>query len=526
MPLPSRKPRPSQLLETLISVLPTGPTRTLPPEDELLTRTMRENASERFFRRNFAQCDLSVNLYDRFGERQIEPFLPAEAAFPTHLLMPHDAAAGCAFVFAERTLYFLYDRIEHWENAPGHLAFVAVRIDPAELIALASDAPPGLQLAPSEYHLLAQLLCGLDLKSAAAALGAAYDTKRKQIRVVLDKFGAKTQTALLRSLTMELTAKLLDALLPSAQHMPESVLVKRQFGGDVVTSTISVGNGSDLPVWEFGARNGRPVLYFHTMLSPVVFCDDMVEALRRYNLRWIVVPRHFLSHDMPFDTDMRMAHLTRALGATLSYLTEGPLVCLGESMGVSWAAHFARHNPGLVEHLLLAATPTPGPDHDTDRRMTIYGEISARLRRDRRVNAGIARIYNALARVPALAEKGLMHLYRHSPPDLAMVEALCEQEHFFEWLQLIATVASHSSMDELQGMQRNWPADLHALDCPMSFIHGADDPISPPDGVEAMIKDLPQAEFMCVEDAGHFVVSQHFAALAAHTADLPRRPLM
>lgn len=526
MPLPSRKPRPSQLLETLVSVLPTGPDRTLPPEEELLTRTTHESASERFFRRNFARCGLSVNLYDRLGARQIAPLLSEEAVFPTQLLMPQNSAAGCAFVFAERALYFLYDRLDRWGNAPGHLAFVAVRIDPAELVALAGDAPPGLQLAPSEYDLLAQLLCGLDLKSAAAALGAAYDTKRKQIRVVLDKFGAKTQTALLRSLTMELTARLLDALLPSAQHKPECALVKRQFGGDVVTSTISVGTSGDLPVWEFGARQGRPVLYFHTMLSPVVFHDDMAEVLRAHNLRWIVVPRHFLGQDMPFDADMRMAHLTRALGETLSHLTEGPLVCLGESIGVSWAVHFARHNPGLVEHLLLAATPTPGPEHDAGQKITLYGEISARLRRDRRVNAGLARIYNALARVPALAEKGLAHLYRHSPPDLAMVEALCGQAHFFEWLQLIATVASSSSMDELQGMQRNWLADLQALECPMSFIHGADDPISPPDGVEAMLKDLPQAEFLCLENAGHFVVSQHFAALAAHAANLPRRPTM
>ncbi|WP_146010243.1 alpha/beta fold hydrolase [Acidimangrovimonas sediminis] len=517
--------RGSQFVETLISVLPRSHALNLPPEEELLTRPERESESERFFHRHFARSGFPVNLYDTGGLRQIEPFLPdQEAGFPATLLMPRHSASGCAFVVAEGRLYFLYDRIEQWDDAPQHLAFVAVQIGPGGLPGLSAIAPQGPDLSNSEYQLLAQLLAGRNLKAAAAALGASYDTKRKQVQVVLDKFGADSQTALLRGLTLEITAMVMDGLLPTLQRRPEAALVKRQFGGDVVVNTITAGDDLDLPIWEFGARHGRPILYFHNMLTPLVFRDDMAEVLRRNGLRWLVVPRHFLDGaGMPGDSDRRMTRLMRALADTVDYLAEAPVICLGESAGVSWAIHFARHNPGLVDHLMLTATPQPMAMPGAEHRPTIYAEISDKLRRDVRVTAGLARVYNALARVPTLARKGLRHLYRHSPPDLATVEEMCAQPHFFDWLRLIANVATRSSMDEIRGLQRNWVADLRALDGDVTFIHGAEDTISPADEIETLAASLPGAEFLRIENAGHFVMSQHFPALAAHVAALPGR---
>lgn len=513
----------SQIVETLNSTLPAPQAAGLPPAELLLSRSDRESESERFFHRHVARCGFPANLYDRGGQRQVEPFLPTDAeaeAFPAAMPMPRDSASGCAFVVAEGWLHLLYDRLEQWPDAPAHLGFVAVRIGPDQLRDPGDRMAPGPALSNSEYRLLAHLLAGHSLKSAAVALGASYDTKRKQVQVVLDKFGAESQTALLRALTLRITAQVLDALLPGRQRRHEAALVKRQFGADVMVNAITLGDGTELPLWEFGARGGRPVLHFHNMLAPVLFRDDMADVLRQHGLRWLVVPRHFLEGASPADPDRRMTQLTRGLAETLGHLTDMPLICLGESAGVSWAAHFARHNPAMVDHVLLMATPQPVSG--ADRQPTIYAEVSDRLRRNARVTAGLARVYNALARVPALARKGLRHLYRHSPPDMATLDALTRDTHFFDWLRLIADGAAHSSMDEMRALQRNWPADLRALDCPLTFMHGADDPISPADEIEALAGGLDGAGFLRIENAGHFVASQHFPALAAHAAALPR----
>ncbi len=54
-----------------------------------------------------------------------------------------------------------------------------------------------LDLTSSEFTLIGLLLRGHDLATAASYVGANYDTKRKQIRVVFNKALVKTQGALL-----------------------------------------------------------------------------------------------------------------------------------------------------------------------------------------------------------------------------------------------------------------------------------------------------------------------------------------
>ena len=496
---PIRSTTPTQrspLAETLASVLPDPPPANLPPEEDLLTSAQGTGASESFFYRNFAHFGLEGNLYDRNGARQIDPLLQEAPGFPAVMKMPQDAVSGCAFVVHEETLYFLYDRLERWEDAPEHLAFVALRIAPEALIELSESDLSPTSLSRSEYVLLAMLLAGHSLASAAEALGARYDTKRKQIQRVLEKFGADSQTSLLRRLSLEITARLLDALLARARHKHETALLRRQFGRDVVINSVTIGAGGEVPVWEFGSRRGRPILYFHNMLSPLAFQGEFSEQLCANDLRWLVVPRHFLGQDMPVDADRRMAHLTRALSETVAHLIDAPLICLGDSAGVSWAVHFARHNPGMIDHLVLSATPQPLQLRTSDQPLTLYGELSERLRRDIRVTAGLARIYNALARVPGMARKGLRHLYRHSPADLATLEELFAQAYLLEWLRVIATVGTNSSMDELRGLQRNWLADLKTLDCAISFVHGLDDTISPIAEIESLGDIVKSAAFL------------------------------
>lgn len=489
----------------------------MPPNEVLLSRSEQELEAERFFYRHFTERGLSINLYDSAGRRQINPVLPREVSpFPNLMTMPPDAAEGVAFLAVDDTLFFLYDRIEHWSGAPGHLAFVALKVEAECLCELTRSDLPGTELSKSEYVLLSLLLSGHSLKSAAEQIGASYDTKRKQVQNVLEKFGADSQTSLLRKLSLELAASLLDQIRPAQGQSREFTKVFSQFGNDVVVSNITIGNGIEVPVWEFGARQGRPVLYFHNMLSPIVFSEDLVAALRENGLRWLVVPRHFLGRDMPFETGIRMERLTHALARTIDVLTDDPVICLGDSAGVSWAIHFARHHPQKVAHLVLSAVPTPAPPKPNSQYNTLYSEVAGMLRDNPLTLAGLARLYNALARIPLLARRGLRHMYRHSEADSATLEALFERGHIFEWLQLIANLGTHSSIDELGALQRNWRADLERLDCPVTCIQGVEDPISPVGGIEDLCARLPAVAFHPVANAGHFVLAQAFPDIALY----------
>ncbi|PZX04727.1 alpha/beta fold hydrolase [Celeribacter halophilus] len=504
----------SQFIQVVTSVLKKD-ALALPSEEALLLQPQDEALSARFFYRNFSGCRLPANLFDQQGKRQVHN-VAAESGddFPPVIRMPEQSASGCAFVVEEARLYFLYDRMERWADAPDHVALVAVRLDPERIAALAMQGEAA-RLAPSEYLLLGHLLTGLDLKSAAATLGASYDTKRKQIQIILDKLGAKTQTALLRALSLEITGAVLDEILPQQTQSRETALIKRQFGRDVIAHNIAIGDGPDIPVWEFGARRGQPVLYFHSMLAPTVFHDEMVNLLKAHDLRWVIVPRHFLELDGRGDIQARLHRLTDALAETVDYLFDAPLICVAESAGVPWAVHFAKQNPDLVSRLVLAATPQVSHPVEPTDNSTIFVEMSQRLRRDERIITGLTQIYNAFSRVPALAQKGLAHMYRKSPADSACLDSLFQKPHLAEWLRLIANHATFASIDELKNLQRDWLSDLKATSCETLFFHGEEDPISPIEDIQAIAENLPEARFHIVENAGHLVLSQHFGSLLA-----------
>nr|WP_321507974.1 alpha/beta hydrolase [uncultured Celeribacter sp.] len=511
----------SEFRATLSSALSREQAAALPADDDLLLRTPADTPIDRFAHRQFARSSFPVNLYDAAGVRRIDGFLgDGHTAFPQEMRMPQSSSSGCAFVVKDDTLFVLYDRLERWEDVPDALALVAVRLDRDRFGSLMPEAPDPQSLTQSEYLLLSHMLAGLDLRAAAAVMGASYDTKRKQIQTVMEKLGARNQAALLRALALDITARVLDEILPKEHQSYETSLVKRQFGKDVVISKITIGEGVEVPVWDFGARRGRPVLYFHNMLAPTVFDRDIIAELKRNNLRWIVIPRHFLNFAGVLGAQARVEKLTAALAETLAYLSDDPVVCIGESAGVPWAVNFARRFPHQVSHLVLSATPKPPDTGPVAKDPSLYEEMSQRLRRDERVLSGLTRIYNAIARMPSLAQRGLLHMYRHSPADTLFLERTFRQGYLSEWLRVIANEGTLASIDELMNLQRNWEDELTQVGCDITFVHGAEDPVCPAEAMAHMVGHLPNAQCEIVEDAGHFVLMQHFPRFASLSRSL------
>lgn len=506
----TRKAKASQFIDTLGAVLPTEVSQNLPLEDSILLQAESTKATERFFHRNFSKCSFPVNLYDRHRVRQIEGFVGSDAAqFPQTLFAADSAANGSVFVVADQALYFLYTQIERWPDAPPQLAFVAVKIAKDRLTAVAARATEQIKLTDSEYLLVSHLLAGQDLKAAAQSLGSSYDTKRKQIQIVMEKLGVKSQAALLRTVSLDLSAHLFDELLPAKDRRPEMSLIRRQFGKDAIINNITIGDGIEIPIWEFGARHGRPILFFHSMLTPTLLHHDMVPLLKKHGVRWIVLPRHFLGLEGIFESEARVTKLNDALAETLEYMTDEPLICLSESAGAGWAVKFTAQHPNLIDQLILAAAPQPIAAAAQGRSATIYAELSRRVRQDPRVISGLSRAYNALSRVPAFAQKGLRHLFRQSASDLACLDAAFAQGHLADWTKVIANEGHHAAIDELYTLQQDWVRVLHRIDCAITFFHGDQDPLSPSADIRAIAETCLGATFTELEEAGHFVLTRH-----------------
>ena len=508
----------STLFETIQSGLPAFSGRAA----EVLAVPGGAQACERFFFQTFDGCQYPVMIYDRLGQRLIHPRAQGgKSAIPESLPCFDSCTKTPTFVTSNDTLLFIFDRLDRWPVAPAKVAFVAVLIE-RELF----NAVTGISLTPSEYSLVSLLLAGHNLQSAADYTGANYDTKRKQARTVLEKAGLNGQAALLREVSLAITSDVLNDLLQPNQRRPEVELAQRTYGRDIVIHSISIGDSHDVPVWEFGARRGQSILYFHSMLAPTIFTTNMVETLRKRNLRILMIPRHFFRAE-PGGRGVQ-DQILQAASDIAGYFCGEPVICMGESAGCAWAAQFTRAFPDQVSELVLVATPQAIGPRDGERflprSLTLLMEVSDRVRKDDRVIAGLTSVYNAITRVPALSRRTLDFMFRHVSSDLATIEDSYDKLFLGDWLRLIANKATRASIDEVAHLHSDWVLDMQNLTRPTRFFHGTEDTLCPIEDLKAMVDVLPTATIQAFEGNGHLVLGQRLdGILACLAAD--RKPV-
>ncbi|WP_415921987.1 alpha/beta fold hydrolase [Tateyamaria sp. SN6-1] len=471
---------------------------------EALVLEERLRDCDRFFHTTFGDIGFPATLYDYTGRKLVDKLVGGESALlPEQVAEFKNRGRGPRFFVADNQLLYIYDRMDHWPHAPEDVSAVALSVS-KDWISRNLD----LHLTQSEYVLVSFLLSGCDLKAAAERVGAGYDTKRKQIRQVLGKACAKNQASLLRDLSLDISAHALKEILRPHRVNPETSLARDCWGRDVVVHNISLDECRDIPIWDFGARRGQPLLFFHSMVAPIIFSKGFVQRLKHRNLRLLMVPRHFAYERTAFDRDQ--AFTLQIIAEAVDILCDEPVICIGESAGGSWASRFAYRYPNAVSQLILTAIPEVSRNGASLGAGSVLSELSERIKADWRVVAGTARIYNAIARNRSIATKTLKFMFRDSQIDLQTVEAAFLELNLAKWLRLIANSAKHASIDEFALLQSNWLQELRSTDVPIHFIHGKQDPLSRPTGVAILAASLQNAKFTEFPDAGHFVLGQKF----------------
>ncbi|WP_284264462.1 alpha/beta fold hydrolase [Roseicyclus amphidinii] len=462
---------------------------------------------ERFFLQTFGQCQFPLALYDAQGGLLFSGSSGGD--FPKRLSPQENAPTGCGFTMAGGCLYFTLQTARRWPHAPRDIAFVAVRIA-SDGFPMSGVIPAAGALTDSELELLCHLIAGSDLKTAAEQTGASYDTKRKQVQKILQKLGHRSQGDMLRLLSVSLTARLVEELVAHLPADAETALAQGHYGPSLVVTRVNSGSGLEVPVWDIGPRDGAPIVYFHSMLAPVIFHDQLPEALHAHDLRFLMVPRHFMDINEVSNSRARQKHIIDAVASALSYLTSRPFICIGDSAGCSWAVQFACNHPDMVSELHLVATPQSSVGVQPP---TLFTDVSSRIKASERVVYSLTRIYNLISRSPVFSRRALGYMYRGSPSDLATLDEAFSQYRLSEWLTLIASGARHSSIDEVVSLQGDWVRGLFDTPAPVTFWHGTQDPICPVEDVRALARRLPGARMRVIDSAGHFLSSQQIDAL-------------
>lgn len=174
--------------------------------------------------------------------------------------------------------------------------------------------------------------------------------------------------------------------------------------------------------------------------------------------------------------------LAEALAALLDALDTGPVHLVGHSLGGMIAQEFIAAYPERVRTLTLSATsPAFGkPDGDWQREF-----LQARL-------GPLERGATMAELAPAIVQK----LIGPEPDPAGVARAVAS-------MSAIPPDAYRAAVTCLLGFDRR--ADLARIAAPTLVIAGRHDNTAPALMMETMAKRIPQAEFVCLEQAGHLL---------------------
>jgi pimeloyl-ACP methyl ester carboxylesterase len=258
--------------------------------------------------------------------------------------------------------------------------------------------------------------------------------------------------------------------------------------------TLVHANGVDLCVQTFGERADPAVLLVMGAGASMDCWEDDFCA------RLAAGPRYVVRYDHR-DTGQSTSYPPGAPGYTGDDLVADPIALLdvlglgaahvvGMSMGGALAQVMALDHGERVASLTLIATSPAGPDDDlppmTDAGRAAFGALEEPDWSDRPAAIEyLTELSRALAsRAHPFDEDATRALFARAVDRTTNVESSMKNHHAAE------------------GTDR-WRERLGGLDVPTLVIHGSQDPVFPLGHGEALAREIPGAELLVLEGAGH-----------------------
>lgn len=401
--------------------------------------------------------------------------------------------------------------------------------------ALGATLKEVFQLTSAEQGVVRALVEGMDAKSIAQERGTSEGTVRSQIKSVLAKMNARSQSEVIR---LVLSFRDLTQGDAGAVKLPPTVPplttvdwldaeVWKPF--DVLTRP----DGRDMFYADMGPSNGAPVLYSHMGFCAARWSRSMLKYAFRHNLRIICPIRAGYGPSGNLDRRADVIVATREdTMALLAHLGIARLPYLTQSSDLIFAADLAIHHPDVVSEIIgICARPyLPGDMH--------YASMSKwhRFFLSTAKHAPHLLTFTAKAMMVMGRRLGMVEMFRQimkeSPVDVAMIDSpdiypvlvaigdLVSSEH--------ANIAQAYTM-ELEVAEADWShLMIGAKATPTWFVNGLEDPSVDATSIAEFREHYPWIEIETIPEGGQFTLYQHhvdliprIAAAAKAAASLP-----
>ena len=221
------------------------------------------------------------------------------------------------------------------------------------------------QLTPAEARLCLDMSGGKSLDDVAQAADVKKTTLRTHLSRCFQKLGVRSQP--------ELVALVLHHMFAGAQLAPTDEKPPRltpyldpEIHGFPKFSTMSLSDGRKLGYFEYGDRDGVPVIYCHGSFETGLFMKS--QRLTGHGVRLIVSERGGVG-ESSVNPDPSPAAYAKDLIELADHLDLAEYAVMGRSMG-SWdATTLAMQDPQRAKLILYASCRLPvveETDHETD----------------------------------------------------------------------------------------------------------------------------------------------------------------
>ncbi|KGF67085.1 hypothetical protein LL06_24425 [Hoeflea sp. BAL378] len=358
-------------------------------------------------------------------------------------------------------------------------------------------------LSVSETHVLAALLNGMSQTEIAEARCRSVETIKTQSKAILRKSGCRKITDLL------VLATTYGLLVDPGKSQPASPRVETAAIARPDRTFIRP-DGRRISYGVFGDPAGKPVLFIHGLVQGPFFPADMIEAFRRDGIQIIAPSRpSFGLTDAPQNWDDFNQVVIDDVMLLLPQITREPVTVVAHQGGVSHACRIAHALGSQTRNMVMVSAGIPIDEKKHLPHMSMQTRIAA---------LGVKytpRILETMIHIGIVnwLRKGLKpyaeHLFSNSPVDLAHFEdpriyAICEAGI----LHMIEQGAKAIIYDGKAAMA-DWEADYLRLTCPITWLHGAQDPIIRADFLEEFVASHGGAPVELVENGGNTMHLSH-----------------
>jgi pimeloyl-ACP methyl ester carboxylesterase len=348
----------------------------------------------------------------------------------------------------------------------GSLGRIAVA-DVADIFRMRFGETP----SATETRLLSNLLTGMTLKEISEAENVSYETRRNQLRVLLQK----SQLGRQQDLVTIMSVLIMNRVFSQSAEQPDfPSTLRAHIESYYPLARIHVPileNGHALRIVDIGPLDGRAVFFFHSTIFPLYPLPGDLDVLDRLGLRMIIPLRPGFFADQPApDQDEWFPAAVAEFARVFNFRD---VLLLAHAAGAASAIATAKALGDLASALHLNAPQYFGAYDDGD---------------ENEFRKGWAKLINEYPDlVRSMVDQGLdasktpegfieiqKNAYSANAPDIDMMTALAGEPWYLSQISFLWENAAATTQDMLD-LAGDWPWHLAEVPCPVHVTVGRED---------------------------------------------------